>query len=59
MRMAPQLPGLRRAVTLCQSYQGQLAGAFSGCAPLQGRSTLLVEAPDRDDPWQFSNFRAG
>ncbi|MDM7949642.1 hypothetical protein [Hydrogenophaga sp.] len=57
--MEPQLPSLRRAVTLCQPYLGQMAGAFTDCAPLHGSSTLLVEALDRDEPWQFSNFCAG
>ncbi|MDR2239689.1 MAG: saccharopine dehydrogenase NADP-binding domain-containing protein [Zoogloeaceae bacterium] len=38
-------------------YLGQVAGAYSDWTPLQGREQLFAEDLDRDDPWQFKNFR--
>jgi homospermidine synthase len=38
-------------------YLGQVVGEYSDWTPLQGRGRLFGEALDRDDPWQFLNFR--
>jgi homospermidine synthase len=38
-------------------YLGQVVGEYSVWTPLQGRGRLFEENLDRDDPWQFKNFR--
>lgn len=38
-------------------YLGQVVGEYSDWTPLQGRGRLFEEDLDREDPWQFKNFR--
>jgi homospermidine synthase len=38
-------------------YLGQVVGEYSDWTPLAGRGVLFEEDLDRDDPWQFLNFR--
>jgi homospermidine synthase len=38
-------------------YLGELAGVWGDWTPLKDRSPLFPEPVDRDDPWQFINFR--
>jgi len=38
-------------------YLGELVGVYGDWTPLKERSGLFDEAHDRDDPWQFPNFR--
>jgi homospermidine synthase len=38
-------------------YLGPVVGVASDWTPLVGRSPLFEEDLDRDDPWQFKNFR--
>jgi homospermidine synthase len=38
-------------------YLGELVGEYSDWTPLRNRTDLFEEAIDRDDPWQFINFR--
>lgn len=38
-------------------YLGELAGVWGDWTPLKDRSPLFEEELDRDDPWQFLNFR--
>jgi homospermidine synthase len=40
-----------------RSFLGELVGVFSDWAPLMGRGRLYDEDLDRDEPWQFKNFR--
>ncbi|MCW5657274.1 MAG: homospermidine synthase [Burkholderiaceae bacterium] len=42
---------------LCRPYLGDVVGVFSDWTPLSGRDWLFTEDLDRDDPWQFKNFR--
>jgi homospermidine synthase len=42
---------------VAQPYLGELVGAYGNWTPLQGRSALFPDEVDRDDPWQFLNFR--
>jgi homospermidine synthase len=42
---------------LCRPYLGDVVGVYSDWTPLEGRGWLYDEALDRDDPWQFGNFR--
>jgi homospermidine synthase len=44
-------------LALCEPYLGGLVGAFSDWTPLAGRDWPFLEDLDRDDPWQFRNFR--
>ena len=41
----------------CRPYLGDVAGAYTDWTPLADREWLFAEDVDRDDPWQFSNFR--
>ncbi len=43
---------------LTRPYLGEVTGFHIDWNPLQGRQRLFVEDLDRDDPWQFVNFRA-
>jgi homospermidine synthase len=38
-------------------YLGDVAGVYGDWTPLQGRESLFEEDLDRNDPWQFKNFR--
>lgn len=38
-------------------YLGELVGVYGDWTPLRDRSPLFGEAMDKDDPWQFINFR--
>ena len=51
-----QLPH-EEILALCHPYLGELVGLYSDWTPLQDRERLFDEALDRDDPWQFANFR--
>lgn len=42
---------------LCRPYLGNLIGVHTDWTPLAGRARLFDEDLDRDDPWQFKNFR--
>lgn len=43
----------------CRPYLGELGGVYTDWTPLLGRGQLYPEDIDRDDPWQFKNFRVG
>ena len=42
---------------VCRPYLGDVVGVYSDWTPLAGREWLYAEDVDRDDPWQFRNFR--
>jgi homospermidine synthase len=42
---------------LARPYLGELVGVYSDWTPLTDRERLFAEDVDRDDPWQFANFR--
>jgi homospermidine synthase len=42
---------------IARPYLGDLAGVYSDWTPLHGRERLFSEDIDREDPWQFKNFR--
>lgn len=44
-------------LAMIRPYLGTVTGAFSDWTPLQGRERLFDEPLERDDPWQFTNFR--
>ncbi len=44
-------------IDFCRPYLGEMAGVYSGWTPLEDRGLLFPEDVDREDPWQFSNFR--
>lgn len=46
-----------RIMEVSRPYLGEMAGAYSDWTPLQDRELLFPEDIDRDDPWQFKNFR--
>jgi homospermidine synthase len=47
----------RLVMEIATPYLGELAGVWSDWTPLKDRSALFDEPMDRDDPWQFLNFR--
>jgi homospermidine synthase len=42
---------------IAKPYLGELVGVYGDWTPLLGRSPLFSEYMDKDDPWQFINFR--
>jgi homospermidine synthase len=42
---------------MIRPYLGPVVGVYSDWTPLAGRGWLFEEDLDRDDPWQFKNFR--
>jgi homospermidine synthase len=44
---------------VAKPYLGELVGEYSTWTPLQGRNNLFKEGMNKDDPWQFVNFRVG
>ena len=44
-------------IEFCRPYLGEMAGVYSDWTPLLDRGWLFPEDVDRDDPWQFKNFR--
>lgn len=46
-----------RIMEVSRPYLGEMAGVYSDWTPLQDREKLFPEDIDRDDPWQFRNFR--
>jgi homospermidine synthase len=42
---------------VAQPYLGDLVGVYGDWTPLRDRNPMFVEAMDKDDPWQFANFR--
>ncbi|HYD31168.1 MAG TPA: saccharopine dehydrogenase C-terminal domain-containing protein [Azospirillaceae bacterium] len=47
----------QRVLEICAPYLGDVVGAYSDWTPLKDRGLLFEEDLDRDDPWQFKNFR--
>jgi homospermidine synthase len=46
-----------RNLEICMPYLGPVVGKYGSWTPLQDRERLFPEDLDRDDPWQFKNFR--
>jgi homospermidine synthase len=46
-----------RNLAICMPYLGPVVGKYGTWTPLQDRGGLFPEDLDRDDPWQFKNFR--
>ncbi len=42
---------------IARPYLGDMAGVYGDWTPLHGRERLFSEDIDREDPWQFKNFR--
>ncbi len=51
-----QMP-FEEILALCRPYLGDVLGVYTDWTPLAGRGWLFEEDLDRDDPWQFKNFR--
>lgn len=47
----------KRVLEVALPYLGEMAGEYSDWTPLQDRELLFPEEVDREDPWQFRNFR--
>ena len=46
-----------RNLAICMPYLGPVVGKYGDWTPLKDRGGLFPEDLDRDDPWQFKNFR--
>ncbi|MBC6405035.1 MAG: homospermidine synthase [Rhodospirillales bacterium] len=53
----PEEMDFQRILDLCGPYLGPVVGKYSDWTPLTGRERLFPEDLDREDPWQFKNFR--
>jgi homospermidine synthase len=47
----------RAIMEVAAPYLGEIVGVYGDWTPLEGRDGLFDEDVDRDDPWQFKNFR--
>lgn len=47
----------KEVLDFIRPYLGEVVGAYSDWTPLKDRGRLFEEDLDRDDPWQFKNFR--
>ena len=47
----------KTVLDIAMPYLGPVVGVYSDWTPLIGRGELYPEDVDRDDPWQFKNFR--
>jgi len=47
----------QRVLDISRPYLGPVVGVWGQWNPLEHREALFPEEVDRDDPWQFSNFR--
>ncbi len=53
----PDEMDFQRCLEICRPYLGPVVGVYSAWTPLTQREELFAEDIDRDDPWQFKNFR--
>jgi homospermidine synthase len=44
-------------LAICMPYLGPVVGKYRKWTPLEDRERLFPEDLDREDPWQFKNFR--
>lgn len=44
-------------LAIAKPYLGEVVGVYGDWSPLRDRERLFSEDIDRDDPWQFKNFR--
>ena len=42
---------------IAEQYWAKLHGEYSNWNPIDGRDALYPEDIDKEDPWQFKNFR--
>ena len=53
----PEEMDYKQVLDFIRPYLGEVVGAYSEWTPLLDRGWLFEEDLDRDDPWQFKNFR--
>ena len=53
----PDEMDFERVMEICRPYLGKVIGKYSDWTPLHDRGRLFPEDMDKDDPWQFKNFR--
>jgi homospermidine synthase len=53
----PDEMDFRRILEITNPYLGTVTGSYTDWTPLLDRGRLFPEDVDRDDPWQFKNFR--
>ena len=53
----PDEMDFERNLEICMPYLGPVVGKYGDWTPLQDRGGLFPEDVDRNDPWQFKNFR--
>lgn len=53
----PDEMDFRRIMEICAPYLGKVSGTYSDWTPLKDRGLLFEEDIDKNDPWQFKNFR--
>ncbi|AVM73304.1 homospermidine synthase [Magnetospirillum gryphiswaldense] len=53
----PDEMDFQRCLEIARPYLGPVVGVYTDWTPLERREELFPEDLDRDDPWQFKNFR--
>lgn len=55
--MEPEDLDHEAVMRIARPYLGEMTGVYGSWTPLHGREGLFDEELDREDPWQFKNFR--
>lgn len=53
----PEEMDFAEVLAIAGPYLGETAGSYSDWTPLANRTALFSEDLDKEDPWQFKNFR--
>ena len=53
----PEEMDFERVLEIAKPYLGEVIGVRGDWTPLDNRENLFAEDLDREDPWQFKNFR--
>jgi homospermidine synthase len=53
----PDEMDFERVLEIARPYLGDVVGVYGEWTPLKDREKLFAEDLDREDPWQFKNFR--
>jgi homospermidine synthase len=53
----PEDMDYRRILEICIPYLGEVVGVYGDWTPLADRGRLFIEELDKEDLWQFKNFR--
>jgi homospermidine synthase len=53
----PEEMDFAEVLAIACPYLGEMAGSYSDWTPLANCAAMFPEDLDKEDPWQFKNFR--